>query len=688
MTQPEEPTEPDEQGDLLLTGEPSLGVPSRDCDEQSPGNSPLLPEPGDVLSKQKPAVPPDSTQAGSIHAAAENVANFEPGTSENNGLSGTSAKGAGHSRPTGEIRLAALLSECLMLIALSVSALFFGAVAFGFFVYSYFSLPFFLAAASSLVSGASVLVSFPERWARISAFAGEPAFAGHLLIWSSSAWQKFVGKNGPGTVGKLSSQAEFYLWQQKFPEAEVIFRQLIDLIPVKGWKFPTRAESAFQAYHRYLARKGQAADADAVLERLKLLRKQTRIAKFVFLLLPLPVVLYLCTSELIVRSIATTLIHGEKDALRTRIKWLADIDSGFFGGAIGAKVYCDYATTLQESCGDDTSALWCARAGLMELKRCPSAGVACKLYTIIASVYVERGDYQHARDALRQAVEISMTNKEVADWQHDGKAFGLLADIEAKDGKLAVAEKLYSRAAQSARPADRQTDEYLSLLDRASCLQSSLGAVSKAADTKKQICDILTGRLSDADPSAMHADQIEDHRRLTRELDACAALLRQSGREDEAKSLASQAALLRTKRVRPLVLGLRQQSEIVDTTTRTTNLLLSVKYKTVGWRKSLGELRNNEFKSKRAIGAIENIPWFVAGEREPAIAPRSIEIEMAAMKVRNFQEPNTLAVDVSGTVRIIDKGGHCSTDDERFAFAYLLKRIENHPPTIECVIEN
>lgn len=64
---------------------------------------------------------------------------------------------------------------------------------------------------------------------------------------------------------------------------------------------------------------------------------------------------------------------------------------------------------------------------------------------------------------------------------------------------------------------------------------------------------------------------------------------------------------------------------------------------------------------------------------------RKIEIDMRPMKVRNFREPNTLAVDVTGTVRVERRSG---ANDEHFAFAYLLKRSGQGPPVIEAVAEN
>lgn len=582
--------------------------------------------------------------------------------------------------------LGMLLGECIVLVLLSICTVFFGLIAYGFFVYARWSVPFVLAAISCLVPAVSLLLFLPEHWAKVCEFAGESSLAGRLLVWSCNSWQKLVGDNGPAMAGKLSFLLEYLVRQHDAPAAKDVYDRLLPLIQNNMWKFPGRAESALKAYHTELLRLDRRDEAARVKERLGCLKKQTLPARMLVFLLPLPVVAYLSATELLVRSIANNIVHGQTIALRTRIKGLADIDTVFFGNNMGAKVYWDYANTLRETCGDDTSALWCARSGLVELKQGNGPPVASRLLTLIGAISFERGEFDQAREALNKAIAASPTGS----WESCGRALGLLAELESMAGRNNAAEALYLRAMHSASLSDKQSDDYLSLLDKAGSLQASMSAISRAADTKMQLCEILLARCANAEALG-NSVQIEEHRRLTRELDACAALLREVDRTKEAAVFSAKAVELRNKRVKPLVLGARQQSEIVAATTRVTNLLLSVKYKALGWRKSLQELRNGDLHSKRAQGAIDKLPWLTGQDQEKSGPSRRVEVDMAAMKVRNFQEPDTLAVDVSGTVHIIDKSANSGTADpggERFAFAYLLKRSAGKPPSIECVVEN
>ena len=587
-----------------------------------------------------------------------------------------------------------LLSESLALLTLCVAVLFFAVIAFRFFLYCKLSVAFFLAAGSALACFVQLLVFWPERWARMFSFAGEPLLAERFQRWSLSVWQKFVGNAGLGTTSKLAALAELYLRQRRLDDAEPLLQTVLFRLPKGNFAFFSRAESSLKCYLQFLKAAGRESDSAPVSSALLRLRRQTWAAKFLFVLMPLPVVVYLSATEVLNRGVWAQLPHGNPEIVRRNVKLIAGLDTVFFGAGAGAKVYYDYALNLRYSTVNELNALWFARAGLMDLQQAPSPYLRSKLYAIIGNLCLERDQTEQALDAFKRVLEMDAAalpgdRFQGSDLRHVNAAAVYLADAAAQQGKTAAAEALYERALNILTVAGEcDSDEVIDLLDKISSLQSARGACAEAAVKKQQICDLLARRLAQVDPPTMNLKQAQEHRRLTREMEACSALLKQSGRAREAAELTVKAGKIRQERVRPLALDLHQQSEIVDATTRTTRLLLDIKYKSAGWQTSLDLLRERELKNDRMCGAMQSLSWFSPEKDNLRLSRRKLEIDMSSMRVRNFPEPDTLAVDVRGTVRILEPTGTRSTNNETFAFAYLLKRSPLGPPVIEEVAEN
>ncbi|MBY0549771.1 MAG: hypothetical protein K2W95_21040 [Candidatus Obscuribacterales bacterium] len=582
--------------------------------------------------------------------------------------------------------------EALSLVTLCVAAVFFFVMAYGFYTYCKWSIPLALSLASAVACVIPLVLFFPERLALLLRYCGGLRTAEWILRRSLSTWQSIAGQSGPGTTGKMSSLAQFLIETGRAQEAENLYAIVLQRLSTGGWKYPGRAEASLNSYSLFLREQKREEECAGVTVALSRLRKQSLGPKIALLLIPLPVVVYLSCTEVLVRAIAVELSQDHTSAVRNYVKILATGDSCFFGAGTGARVYSDYASSLYDSPFHQSTVLSFARAGLVQLGD-KSPYLSSKLHTIIGTVQMHQGEDKKAVESLRTAVELGLLPAQFDRYDNNDherrhliNAMTWLGDLELQRGNSSGAESMYANAMRRLEKLNAsKSDEYLGLLDRFSALKSSQGAFTKAAAAKKDICDILESRLIGVTASNMTADEIEQHRRFTREMEACSVLLKQSGQLHDAGTLARRAEELRTQRVRPLLLNSQQQMEIVDATTRATEHLLSVKYKSAGWQKNLDLLMASDMKSNRARGTLDGLSWLSPRTNDNAMYVRRIEIDMQPMKVRNFREPNTLAVDVTGTVRIQRRSG---ADDEPFAFAYLLKRSGQGPPVIEGVAEN
>lgn len=515
------------------------------------------------------------------------------------------------------------MREVLSAITLCVAAVFFFVMAFGFYTYCKWSVPFVL----SIASGVACVIPFvflPERLARIIHYCGGSRTAEKILRWSLRKWQSVVGQSGPGTTGKMASLAQFLIETGQVQEAEHIFANVLQRLSTVGWKLPGRAESSLSFYREFLKAQNRNEDYSGVSAALARLAKQCLVPKIVFVLIPLPVVVYLSATEVLVRAIAVELSQDHTSAMCNYVKVLATGDSYFFGAGTGARVYCDYASSLYESPLHQSTVLSFARSGLAQLNDLQSPYLASKLHTIVGSVKMQQGEDKYAIESLRAAVEFGLLPERYDRYDNNDRerrhvinAMTWLGDLELQQGNLSKSESLYLSAMQRLEKLNEsKSDEYLAVLDRFSALQSSRGELAKSAATRKDLCDILESRLLGVVASNMTPDEIEQHRRFTRELEACSVLLKQAGQVKQAAQLASKAEELRIQRVRPLLLNSQQQMEIVDATTRATEHLLSVKYKSIGWQKNLDLLMESEMKSNRARGALDGLSALSLDERQ------------------------------------------------------------------------
>lgn len=584
-------------------------------------------------------------------------------------------------------------SEALSLVTLIVAAVFFITAAVSLYLYAKWSVLFGLSVASALACIYPLILFFPERFARTIHYCGLSKTAEPILRWSLENWKKLVGENGLGVTGKMSQSAQFYLEQGRLDLAESLYKSVQQRVDGGRWfKFPSRAETSLNVYRNHLQATGdfeKLAEYSATVSRLK---KRMLPSMILFVLMPLPVVAYFSCSEVLIRTASINLRSSQAEAFRQDVKRLADVDSFFFGRGSGARVYSDYSMGLYDAPEQESNAQWLAEAGLRELKPGQMNVVASRLHFVLATVYLLKGLDNQALQQFRLSVELAREGEAQAPKDALSEAYVItamtgLGDLYVQAGRMQEAEGYYEDALQRLQKIELGTasDDQLGLLDRLSSLQSGRGAFADAVSQKQLICRALEQRLTGIAVSSMNPDQVEQHRRLTREMDACSMLLKQLGDTSGSADLAARADKMRTERVRPLSLNLQQQREIVDATTRATEHLLSVKYKTNGWQKNLELLLEKEMKSSRAKGALDALSWLTNQTKNDVQDARKIEIDILPMKVRNFREPNTLAVDVRGTVHISGKSPSAS---EQFAFAYLLKSSGQGPPTIDAVAEN
>lgn len=603
-----------------------------------------------------------------------------------------------------KIRWKPFFRDSSLLISYTLLFGFFLKVALVLFQYYKAVVPACIALALSFCFALPLLLDFFDLWARLVSYVGEPLLSEKMFKISLALCQRIFGKKNLLYARKQAMLASIYFDSGRTAEADELYKEAYEVFatsPLKLVFMPT----AFADYAKLL---DTAYDTESRKESVSdlagLIRKNLRRAAllsfaqhFAVACFTAPIVIFLWQNQLLEASIARHNSHGQTGIALREVALLAERESSLLGPYAAARVYRDYANafgTMDDPQLKETA--WCAERGLQALKRSNVEDDYLKvlLLNLKARMLMARGTLTEAEIAYEEAVSIASswdasklaTHNNDAQLQRD-EAFVGLAEILRNQGNYQKAEPLYQAVlgyenSKKSPSANFDVVDPVSTLDRIHKLQhiqTKLGKKERNIELQKLACGLLEDRVE----KLLANNQVSPVcdfgvREAARELDVCALMLAESGDKAAAENYRQRAEKLRAQQRKKLDLDSGQQESIVEASTRLTEDLLSVKYKAGDWQKSLRSLLENDLTTSSARGAFERLPWFdpdylKSGSKALSRSGRRLEVDIFPMSVRSNRGGEGIAIDVQGTVKIMNEGSKDAAEEQRFAFAYVMQ---------------
>lgn len=602
--------------------------------------------------------------------------------------------------------------ESSVLVAHTLLAAFFFRI--GQVLNEYYKLPVLSALAFiiSVMFAVPLLINLFDLWARTIASVREEAVAEKILKCSITIHNTFFGRKNAYMSEKQAILASLYYDMGKSSESEELFKESWKNYNDSLIKFPW-LHPAFADYTRILSTTGDTealARVQASLTRSRYLHLGQKICT---ILITTPIVTFLMMNQYTERNIAKHNAHGQIILALKEVTGLANREAQLLGEYAAARVYSDYAQAFDDTPGQSSEMLWCVNKCLDALQRSGTNDEYLKvlMLNLKAKAILSGKKPEDAIALLQESVNLcsNWDDKKLARNRYDAamereKSLLTLAELKRNQSKYSEAESLYVQLLGTAGskvnnsqlkvPLFSDPVETVDRLHKFQHVEQKLGKKNEAIELQKKVCGILEDsvqKLTRANTSSALCDF--GIREAARELDVCAFMLQESGRDTEAKAFHERADKLRKSRHTELRLDAQQQDSVVDETTRITNELLAVKYKADDWKQSLHKLLNEDLTSKKARGAFERLPWYDANrlnlERSKSEkSQRRLEINIAPLSIRNNREGDGINVDVQGTVKIFSANSK-SADEQRFDFAYVVKEQKNRGrPFVEDLLDN
>lgn len=554
--------------------------------------------------------------------------------------------------------------------------------------------------AVSMLYAIPLIINFVDLWALTMAAANEEAFAENMLKMSMATHAKLFGARNILMLQKQSMLAGLNFQMGRTAEAEELFREAWEKYKSHKIKLPWIAAS-FADYQKLLATRSDTATTLKVQEALKNSSRMMLAANLVVLLATGAIVVFLLYNQAAERSIALFNSRGQIDHAMSELEKLASNEALILGSYAAARVYTDYARAFDGSVGRSTEMERCTDKAMAYLNqsRQKDEYLRVVLLNLKAKAELKQGNTDESMNCLKEAVALSsgwtknqlFRNKLDAALQRE-RAIIALGELDRIAGRYEQAEALY-RGIIYAEPGSPTNSKITSVdliedidrLHKFQHVEQKLGKKEEVLKIQERICKMVEDNLHLWTGKKNAAVCSFGAREAARELDNCALMLQESGRDKEARVFLARADALRKANIKPLQLNASQQDSIVDAATKLTNDLLSVKYRAVGWPQALNHLLNDELKSTRARDAFERLPWYDAGGMNgKKITPgdKTLCVDISPVSVKNAREGDGIAVDVQGTVKIVDSKSK-SEDEQTFCFAYMLKSQSTGHHTVE-----
>ena len=505
--------------------------------------------------------------------------------------------------------------------------------------------------------------------------------------------------------------ASLYFDTGKTAEAESLFQEAWSNYSKSAVKIPWM-HGCFADYLKILNTTGDTDTAARVRAALNSSNKLALAQKSCILLVTAPIIAFLLYNQATERSIAKHNAQGQIIVAMRELSWLARSEAFLMGDYAAAKVYADYAQAFAEVEGQLNEMDLCTDMALASLRRSGKKDEYLQviLLNLKAKSDLSEGNNTEALRHLNEAVAISLKwdKDQLAQNRYDAtierdKAIVALAELDRNNGRYERAEQLYKQVMdisdsnaelEKARRTLQDPVETVDRLHKLQHIELKLGKKTEAVQLQEQVCKILEDTvrgLAITHKNSVIADF--GSREAARELDICALMLEDTGKSAEAKDYQARAEKLRSAHRKALKLDSAQQDSIVDAATKVTNDLLSVKYQAGDWHQSLNHLLKDELTSKRALGAFEHLPWYneknikLAADKKATPPERTMIVDIEPLSIRSNREGDGIAVDVQGTVKIVNAKSK-SEDEQKFGFAYILKSKNAGHQTVDDLLDN
>lgn len=580
-------------------------------------------------------------------------------------------------------------------------------------LFDYYRVPLLSAVSltMSLFFALPLLINFLDLWARTVLAVREDAIAEKMLKASIAIHEKLFGSKNAFMSEKQAMLASLYFDTGRISQAEALFKESLQKYRKAAFKLP-RMHACFADYIKILGTTGDTGTTAEVQAALKASHRFRIAQNLGTMLVTVPIICLILSNRATERSIAVHNADGQVVLALEELTTLARREAFFLGEYAAAKVYSEYAQAFDGTTGQLDEMEWSVDKAMLSLKRSGRKDeyMQVLLLNLKAKANLSGGKSVEGMKCLQEAVSLSIKWSEDL-LQKDNYAAGIernkailsLAELERNQGRYEQAEGLYKKVLDiSGNKSEFQTlkmtflnpVETIDQLHRLQHVELKLGKKGEALKAQEEVCRILEDivkRLSSDNRNSSVCDF--GVREASRELDVCAFMLQDAGRDKEAKDYQSRSELLRNSHRKSLKLDAQQQDAIVDTTTKVTNDLLSVKYRAGDWQKSLSHLLNDELKSKKARGAFEHLPWYDASNAKMASSgkfakpEKTFTVDIAPLSIRSNREGDGIAVDVQGTVEIFNSKSQ-SEDEQKFGFAYILKTQNSGRPSVEDLLDN
>lgn len=581
-------------------------------------------------------------------------------------------------------------------------------------LYDYYRQPalaaFFLLV--SLLFAIPLLINMFDLWARTVAAVKEEGLAEKILKCSITIHNTFWGRKNAYMSEKQAMLASIYYDTGKTAEADALFRESWQNYKSALIKLPW-LHQCFSDWIKLLSTAGDTALAKEVQAELDVSRGLYMGQKIGAVLITAPLVTFLLLNQLTERDIAKHNAHGQIVLALNEISQLAHRESLVLGEYAAARVYADYAQAFDDTDGQLREMVWCSDKALTALNNCGTKDnyLNVLLLNLKAKACLADGKTDEGKELLKHSAAVcsNWDTKQLARNKYDAslerdRCLITLAELERNSGNYKESEASFisllgasgskiNTSSYKSSCAFFDPVETVDRLHRFEHVEQKLGKNEEAIALQKKVCDILTASVRGLTSKHRNSPVCDfGVREASRELDVCAYLLQESGREKEAKQYHDKADELRIAHRRNLHLDVQQQTSVVDETTKITDELLAVKYKAGDWKQSLTNLLKEDLMSKKARGALTKLPWYEARhtniEHGKSVQPnRHLEIDIAPMSIRNNREGDGFNVDVQGTVKIYSADSK-DANEQRFNFAYIVRGRDHGRPQVDDLLDN
>ncbi|MBX9685893.1 MAG: hypothetical protein K2X27_04270, partial [Candidatus Obscuribacterales bacterium] len=486
--------------------------------------------------------------------------------------------------------------ETSLLIAHTLLAGFYAKLAYLLFDYYRAG---FLACLSLFVSIAfafPLLLSLLDIFALSTLAVREELIAEKALKLSLAIHEKLFTLRNAYASNKKALLAGLYFDEEKFQEAENLFAESWQIYKHARIKFPLLA-GEFNKYLR-LEKTNQNPEFNEIRQSLKV-SQQLRIAqKFACLILTLPIIAFMLFNQELERRIALQNAAGNVPEALKNISLIASNEAMILGEFAAAKVYKDYAEAFDENPGQYKEMQWCADKALsaLEHSNIKDEYMTVLLLNLKAKAKIAEGNNAEGLKLLEKSVSIC------ANWQASNfaypntkaelereKAILNLAELKRNKGDYLEAEKFYKillgingeiRKKSDLRLFPSDPIEAVDRLHKLQAIETKLSKKEEAVLLQEKVAEILRNSVQTLTAKTT-SSAICDFglKEASRELDVCAFMLQDLGRDTEAEAYLKEAAKMRGLKQKNLKLDALTQDLIVESSSKITNDILAVKYR-------------------------------------------------------------------------------------------------------------